>query len=157
MGDRNEPALKGQTAVSRNVNNAEESKKSCIKKYIFLKLNLFYINFLSCEVYFIDRNCWKENGLRFRLTLGGGGLWLILKKISCKRLSEEKNCVQHKSNRKLMGKKGKKYPAHQIARKKKIPDDQKSPTPAQELNGRPLNELIERSGAVSNVCQSWHL
>ena len=74
MGDRNEPALKGQTAVSRNVNNAEESKKSCIKIYIFLKLNLFYINFLSCEVYFIDRNCWKENGLRFRLTLGGGGV-----------------------------------------------------------------------------------
>ena len=28
-----------------------------------------------------------------------------------------------------MGKKGKKYPAHQIARKKKILDDQKSPTP----------------------------
>ena len=31
-----------------------------------------------------------------------------------------------------MGKKGKKYPAHQIARKKKILDDQKSP------NGRLL-------------------
>ena len=28
-----------------------------------------------------------------------------------------------------MGKKGKKCPAHQIARKKKILDDQKSPTP----------------------------
>ena len=51
------------------------------------------------------------------------------KKISCKRLSEEKNCMQHKCMRKLMGKKGKKYPAHQIARKK-ILDDQKSPTPA---------------------------
>ena len=38
-----------------------------------------------------------------------------------------------------MGKKGKKYPAHQIARKK-ILDDQKSPPPPcpQELNGRPL-------------------
>ena len=45
--------------------------------------------------------------------------WVILKKkISCKRFSEEKNCMQHKCNRKLMGKKGKKYPAHQIARKK---------------------------------------
>ena len=43
---------------------------------------------------------------------------MILKKISCKRLSEEKNCMQHKYNRKLMAKKGKKYPAHQIARKK---------------------------------------
>ena len=40
----------------------------------------------------------------------------------------EKNCMQHKCNRKLMGEKGKKYPAHQIARKK-ILDDQKSPTP----------------------------
>ena len=48
--------------------------------------------------------------------------------------------MQHKCNRKLMGKKGKKYPAHQIARKK-ILDDQKSPPPPtcpQELNGRPL-------------------
>ena len=31
VGDRNEPALKGQTAVSINVNNAEESKESRIK------------------------------------------------------------------------------------------------------------------------------
>ena len=37
--------------------------------------------------------------------------------------------MQHKCNRKLIGKKGKKYPAHQIARKKKILDDQKSLTP----------------------------
>ena len=69
MGDGNEPALKGQTAVSINVNNAEESKESCIKIYIFLKLNLLDINFLSRGVYFIYRNCWKENGLRFRQTL----------------------------------------------------------------------------------------
>ena len=57
---------------------------------------------------------------------------------SCKRLSEEKNCMQHKCNRKLMGKKGKKYPAHQIARKKNSwwPEIT-HPTP-QELNGRPL-------------------
>ena len=32
---RNEPALKGQTAVSINVNNAEESKESCFKIFIF--------------------------------------------------------------------------------------------------------------------------
>ena len=39
-----------------------------------------------------------------------------------------------------MGKKGKTYPAHQIARKK-ILDDQKSPThPPQELNVRPVTE-----------------
>ena len=69
MGDGNEPALKGQTAVSINVNNVEESEESCIKIYIFLKLNLLDINFLSRGVYFIYRNCWKENGQRFRQTL----------------------------------------------------------------------------------------
>ena len=36
---------------------------------------------------------------------------------------------------------GKKYPAHQVARKKKILDDQKSPRPLKELNGRPLKFL----------------
>ena len=34
VGDRNEPALKGQTAVD-NVNSGEESKESCIRIYIF--------------------------------------------------------------------------------------------------------------------------
>ena len=69
MGDRNEPALTGQTAVSINVNNAEESKESCMKIDIFLKFNLLDRNFLSRGVYFIYRNCWKENGLGFRQTL----------------------------------------------------------------------------------------
>ena len=69
MGDRNEPALKGQTAVSINVNNAKESMESFIKIYIFLKLDLLDINFLSRVVCFIQRNCRKENGLRFRQTL----------------------------------------------------------------------------------------
>ena len=45
VGDRNEPALKGQTTVSINVNNAEESKEPCIKIYIFLKFSLLDINF----------------------------------------------------------------------------------------------------------------
>ena len=31
---------------------------------------------------------------------GGGGGGVILKKISCQRLSEEKNCMQYKRNRK---------------------------------------------------------
>ena len=53
MGDRNEPALKGQTTVSINVNNAEESKEFRIKIYIFLKFSLLDINFLSRGVYFI--------------------------------------------------------------------------------------------------------
>ena len=35
VGDRNELAPKGQTAVAINVNNAEESNESCIKMYIF--------------------------------------------------------------------------------------------------------------------------
>ena len=39
VGDRNEPTLKGQTATSINVNNADESKESCIKIYILLKFN----------------------------------------------------------------------------------------------------------------------
>ena len=68
---------------------------------------------------------------------GGEGGW-FWKKISCKRLSEEKNCMQHKCNRKLMGKKGKKIPANQIARKKNSwwPEIT-HPTP-QKLNGRPF-------------------
>ena len=42
MGDRNEPALKGETAVSINVNNAKESMESFIrlklkKKPIFIE------------------------------------------------------------------------------------------------------------------------
>ena len=67
---------------------------------------------------------------------------MILKKISWKRLSEEKNCMQHKCNRKLMGKKGKKYPAHQIAIEKKFLMTRNHPhsPPPQELNGRPLSE-----------------
>ena len=47
MGDRNEAALKGQKAVSINVNNAEESKESCIKIYIFLKFYLLLKNFFE--------------------------------------------------------------------------------------------------------------
>ena len=63
---------------------------------------------------------------------------LVWKKNSCKRLSEEKNFMQHKCKRKLMGKKGEKYSAHQIARKKNSWWPEIShPTP-QELNGRPL-------------------
>ena len=53
MGDRNEPALimKGQTAVSINVNNAKESMESFVKKYIFLKLDLLDISFLIWVVW----------------------------------------------------------------------------------------------------------
>ena len=62
------------------------------------------------------------------------------KKNSCKRLSEEKNCMQHKCNTKLMGKKGEKYPAHQILQmaRKKFLMTRNHPPPSQELNGQPL-------------------
>ena len=45
---------------------------------------------------------------------------------SWRRLSEEKNCMQHKCNRKLMGKKGKKNILPTRLLEKKILDDQKS-------------------------------
>ena len=57
--------------------------------------------------------CFQQLGADHLTLERGGGGWVIFKKISCKLLSE-KNCVQHKCNRKLMEKKGKKYPAHQI-------------------------------------------
>ena len=66
--------------------------------YIFLKCNLRDINVLSRGEYFIYRNCWKENRLRFRQTLNWKGKYEF-----------------------------------------------------------PKRGLIEISGAVSNVCQSWHL
>ena len=40
---------------------------------------------------------------------------MILKKKIPASSCRKKNCVRHECNRKLMGKKGKKYPAHQIA------------------------------------------
>ena len=108
----------------------------------------------------------KLNGLGANhLTLGGegggegGGGGVSLKKISCKGLSEEKNCMEHKCNRKLIGKKGKKYPAHQIASKKKFlmtKNHPPPPPPAQELNGRPLRLFI-KSGARSHlILVVWH-
>ena len=41
-----------------------------------------------------------------------------------KKIARSENVIES-----LWEKKGKKYPAHQIGRKKKILDDQKSPTP----------------------------
>ena len=79
---------------------------------------VLHVNLSSTEVRSTKTECMKLNGLGANhLTLGGEG-GVSLKKISCKRLSEEKNCMEHKCNRKLIGKKGKKYPAHQIATKK---------------------------------------
>ena len=66
----------------------------------------------------------------------GGWFW---KKISCKRLTEEKNWMQHKCNRKLMGKKREKIILPTRLLEKKILDDQKSPNslpPAPPLPSR---------------------
>ena len=52
MGDRNEPALKGQTAVSKNVNNAKESMESFIKIYIYI----FEIIF-TWHKFFLSESC----------------------------------------------------------------------------------------------------
>ena len=76
------------------------------------------------------------------------------KKISSKRLLEEKNCMQHKCNRKLMGKKGKKCPAHQIARNKNSwwPEiTHPTPPPPQELNGLPLKYLSLNNTRCSSI------
>ena len=52
-----------------------------------------------------------------------------LLKISRRRLSEEKNCMQHKCNRELMEKNREKNILPIKLLKKKVLDDQKSPTP----------------------------
>ena len=46
VGDLNEQALKGQTAVAINVNIAEENNKSCIKIYI-LEIQFTWYKFLE--------------------------------------------------------------------------------------------------------------
>ena len=61
------------------------------------------------------------------------------KKISCKRLSEEKIACSTSVIESLRGKKGKNILPTRLL-EKKILDDQKSQTPPQELNGRPQSE-----------------
>ena len=66
----------------------------------------------------------------------GGWFW---KKISCKRLTEENNCMQHKCNRKPMGKKGKNIPPTRLLEKKNSWWPEITHPSPQEVNGRPLN------------------
>ena len=55
VGDHNEPAVKGQTAVAINVNNAEESNESCIKIYIF-EIQFTWYKFLeSWGVFYLQK------------------------------------------------------------------------------------------------------
>ena len=70
------------------------------------------------------------------------------KKISCKRLSEEKIACSTSVIESLRGKKGKRYPAPQIS--KKNPNPTPPPPPPQELNGRPQSE--ERKIAQKVKC-----
>ena len=78
---------------------------------------------------------------------GGGGVGLrfvrdrpFKKKKKEKILSEEKNCMQHKCNRKLMGKKREKniLPTRLLETKFLMTRNHPSPPPPKELNGRPL-------------------
>ena len=72
--------------------------------------------------------------------------------------------MEHKCNRKLMGKKVKNIlPTRLLA--KKFLDDQKSPTPchpppppppAQELNGRPLRLFIRSRARSHLILVVWH-
>ena len=74
---------------------------------------------------------------------GGGGVGDFEKKFPASACRKKKIPCSTNVIDSLWGKKGKKYPAHQIDRKK-ILDDQKSPTTPpspQELNGRPLSTL----------------
>ena len=78
------------------------------KSWVFsdsLKIRFFcpFLSYLSSYFWVI----WNSSLGADHLTLEGEGGW-FWKKISSKGLSEEKNCMQQKCNRKLMGKKGKK-------------------------------------------------
>ena len=78
-----------------------------------------------------------EHALLAALQGGGGDFEKTFPASACrkKKIASSTNVIES-----LWEKKGKKYPAHQIAKKKNILDDQKSPTPPlQELNGRPLS------------------
>ena len=77
-------------------------------------------------------------GPTIKLLRGGGGGW-FWKKISCKRLSEEKISCSTNVIESLWEKKGKKYPAHHIARKKNSWWPEITHSHPQELNGRPLS------------------
>ena len=83
---------------------------------------------------------------------------MILKNISCKRLWEEKNCLQQKCNRKLMEKKSETNILPFRLLEKKTLDDQKStttPPPSQELNGRPLSEKRKIAQKVKFACIAY--
>ena len=87
---------------------------------------------------------------------GRGGGWFC-KNISCKRLSEGKNCMQHKRNRKLMGKKGKKDILPTILLEKKILDDQKSPKPKPTHRGNKTTTLTLPTDKKAAICSWQHV
>ena len=116
------------------------------------------------NVYFLTYNLDNNVPIRgqpFNSWGGGGGGGWFWKKISCKPLSEEKNCMQHKCNRKLKGKKREKN-ILSTRLLDKIIDDQKSPPPPQELNDRPLSTLkqlyytLTRTAGISSSPDSSH-
>ena len=79
-------------------------------------------------------------GRPFNNSWGGGGLWMddFEKKFPASACRKQKIACSTTVIESLWEKKGKKYPAHQIARKKKFSwPEITHPTP-QELNSRPL-------------------
>ena len=102
-------------------------------------------------------NCQAIRGRPFN-SWGGRGGW-FWKKNSRERLSEEKNCMQHKCHKKLMGKKGKKISCPPDCYKKNSwwPEIT-PPPPPQELNGRPLTVLVLVFGWGGTGSQhgGWH-
>ena len=55
-----------------------------------------------------------------------------------------------------MGKKGKKYPAHKIARKKILDDQKFRLPPPQRLQGRPLNKFLYSLRKLGTINWSHH-
>ena len=99
------------------------------------------------------------------LTLEGGGVSDFEKKIPASACRKKKIACSTNVIESLWEKKGKKYPAHQIARKK-ILDDQKSahqppppppPPPTQELNGLPLKQNQKISKPTFNLLSFPHM
>ena len=81
---------------------------------------------------------------------------ILKKKIPASACRKKKKAIRTNVIESLWEKKGKKYPAHQIARKK-ILDDQKSPPPPQELNGQPLKQNQKISKPTFNLLSFPHM
>ena len=116
--------------------------KTMINSSLFFLRQCESLDWSDClVVLLLSATHFRKSGharLRGRPFNSWGGRWVILKKNFLQALVERKKCMQHKCNRELMGKKGKKYPAHHIAGKKNSWWPEITHPHPQELNGRPL-------------------